>query len=107
VSSRTTSNPIPMKLFLTGFTQTFLVILSTYFVVQKSVLGVITVGFFISLIWTFNVKKVVIGTLQERIIYSLGASSGSGIALLLSIHFLSWYDNVIKITQSLIYSITN
>lgn len=65
------------KLFLTGFMQVFLVVLNTYFISKDFIIGVVFCGFMISFVWSHNVKKVAFGTTKERIVYSLGAMSGS------------------------------
>jgi hypothetical protein len=38
----------------------------------------------ISLIWSWNVKKVAFGTISDRVVYALGAAFGSVIGLLVS-----------------------
>jgi len=77
------------SLFITGFIQVFLVVANTYFVSNVFYLGVLVMGFAISFIWSFNVKRVVLGTMQDRIIYSLGAALGSVVGLWASSLFLS------------------
>jgi hypothetical protein len=73
-----------MKLFLTGFVQVFFVAVNTYFLSKIFYLGVFLCGFMISLIWSWNVKKVAFGTISDRIVYALGAAFGSVIGLLVS-----------------------
>jgi len=68
-----------LKLFLTGFTQVFLVVVNTYFISHDYIIGIFVIGFSISLVWTFNVKRIAIGNMRDRIYYSLGACLGSGI----------------------------
>jgi hypothetical protein len=41
------------------------------------------VGFLISFLWKFNVKKLAFGNLSNRIFYALGAATGSAIGVLL------------------------
>ena len=65
-----------MNLFYTGFLQVFFVALNTYLITQRNFIGVLIVSFIISLIWSFNVKKVAFGPIKDRVIYSLGASIG-------------------------------
>lgn len=65
------------KLFFTGFLQVFLVVCSTYFVANKAIIGIAATGFLISFVWTYNVKKVNVGTNKDRYIYSFGAMCGS------------------------------
>lgn len=66
-----------MNLFITGFTQVFLVVLNTYFISKGFVLGIALCGFLISFVWSYNVKKIAFGSHLERIIYCLGAMVGS------------------------------
>jgi hypothetical protein len=73
-----------MKLFLTGFVQVFFVAVNTYFLSKIFYLGVFLCGFMISLIWSWNVKKVAFGTISDRVVYALGAAFGSVIGLLVS-----------------------
>jgi len=69
-----------IKLFTTGFTQVFLVVLNTYFITREFLLGILACGFLISFVWSHNVKKVAFGSEWDRIIYSLGAMTGSILA---------------------------
>jgi hypothetical protein len=64
-------------LFITGFTQVFFVSLNTYFLAKEIYMGVFISAFIISLIWSFNVKKVAFGHNLDRIIYALGATFGA------------------------------
>lgn len=66
-----------IKLFTTGFTQVFLVVLNTYFITREFLFGILACGFLISFVWSHNVKKVAFGSEWDRIIYSLGAMTGS------------------------------
>jgi hypothetical protein len=65
------------KLFITGFSAVFFVAISTYMIAREQYVGAFISGFMISFIWTINVRKVVAASLQERVIYALGAASGS------------------------------
>lgn len=71
-----------MKLFSTGFLQVFCVVLNTWLITQRNFIGVFIVGFLISFIWSFNVKKVAFGSMKDRIVYSLGAALGGLIGLI-------------------------
>ena len=64
-------------LFSTGFTQVYFVAVNTYFIANEMYLGVLIAAFMISLIWSFNVKKVAFGSTTDRIVYALGATLGS------------------------------
>lgn len=65
------------KLFFTAFMQTVLISANTFFIAKGYIPGLIVGGFFISYIWTYNVKKIAISTHPERILYSLGAMFGT------------------------------
>ena len=69
-----------IKLFTTGFTQVFLVVLNTYFITREFLLGILACGFLISFVWSHNVKKIAFGSELDRIIYTLGAMTGSILA---------------------------
>ena len=73
-----------LKLFITGFVQVFFVAINTYFLSKIFYLGVFLCAFMISLIWSWNVKKVAFGTTSDRLIYALGAAFGSTVGLLVS-----------------------
>jgi hypothetical protein len=66
-----------LSLFFTGFIQVYFVSVNTYFLSKEMYLGVFIAAFMISLIWSFNVKRVAFGTTIDRIIYAFGATFGS------------------------------
>jgi len=74
-----------MKLFITGFIQVFFVAVNTFFISRQIYGGVFIVGFLISFIWSWNVKKVAFGTIEDRLWYSIGAGCGSLIGLITSV----------------------
>lgn len=45
--------------------------------------GVFIVSFLISLLWAFNVSKIALSTMQQKMIYALGAGCGAVLGLLL------------------------
>lgn len=73
-----------LSLAITGFTQVYFVANSTYFIANKIYIGAFIVGFLISIIWSYNIKKVAFGTNADRVIYSFGAALGSVAGLLTS-----------------------
>lgn len=77
-----------LKLFTTGFVQVFFVAINTYFLSKEFYFGVLICGFIISLIWSWNVKKVAFGTFTDRIFYAFGAGFGSLFGLIVSMLFL-------------------
>lgn len=64
------------SLFTTAFLQVFLVAANTYFISHLVWIGIAVAGFFISYIWTINVRKVNFGGKMDSFIYSLGAMFG-------------------------------
>ena len=73
-----------LKLFITGFLQVFFVSANTYFLAREQYLGVSVASFMVSMIWTYNVKKVVFGGLLDKIIYAFGANAGALLGLFIS-----------------------
>lgn len=78
-----------MKLFITGFTQVFFVAINTFFISKAIYGGVLICGFLISFVWSWNVKKVAFGNIQDRIWYSCGAGIGSFFGLIVSVEIFN------------------
>jgi len=79
---------INLNLFFTGLLQVIFVSLNTFqiamFVKKQEPLllcSIIIIGFVISIIWTFNVKKIAFGNILDRISYASGAGIGSAIGV--------------------------
>jgi hypothetical protein len=70
-----------LALLATGFIQVYFVSVNTYFLAKEIYLGVFIAAFMISLIWSFNVKKVAFGSNLDRVTYALGATLGSLVGL--------------------------
>ncbi len=66
-----------MKLFFQSFFQIGLVAISTILITKGYLIGIFIVSFLISLLWAFNVSRVAISTLNQKITYALGAGCGS------------------------------
>lgn len=47
-------------------------------------LGIFVVGFLISLLWTFNVSRIAVSTLNQKLTYSLGAGIGAVCGVLIT-----------------------
>jgi hypothetical protein len=75
-------------LFLTALIQVMLVSMNVIFITYHHVLAMVLTGFSISIIWTFNVKKIAFGSLTDRIIYATGASIGTLTGYYLSNYFI-------------------
>jgi hypothetical protein len=71
-----------MKLFATAFLQVFLVSANTLFIARLFWPGIIIASFGISFFWSGNVKRIAIGNLTDRIIYSYGAMAGGVVGVL-------------------------
>jgi len=65
------------SLYISGVVQVLLVVVNTVLISHQKPLGIFFVGGLISLVWSWNVKRVAFGNWKERITYSLGAGSGS------------------------------
>jgi len=66
-----------MKLFFYSYLQLALVSISTILITKHLYFGIFLSSFLISLLWTYNVSKVVISTYNQKILYSLGAGAGA------------------------------
>lgn len=73
-----------MKLFLTGVVQVYFVAINTVFLSKELYVGVFFAAFMISMVWSYNIKKIVFGTMIDRVLYSLGATVGSLLGLFTS-----------------------
>lgn len=70
-----------LQLFGTGVLQVFFVAVNTVFLSKHIALGILFAAFMISMVWSYNIKKIVFGTLRDRIFYSCGAATGSLLGL--------------------------
>lgn len=76
-------NFIIMKIFLQSFFQIGLVAINTMLISKGIYIGVFIVSFLISLLWAFNVSKVAISTIHQKITYAFGAGCGAIVGLLI------------------------
>lgn len=72
------------SLFLTAWLQVSLVALNTWQIANGKLIGALVVGFGISFVWSFNIKRIAFANNAERIVYCLGASAGTATGLILS-----------------------
>lgn len=77
-----------MKIFLQSFFQIGLVAINTMLISKGFYIGVFIVSFLISLLWAFNVSKVAISTIKQKITYAFGAGCGAIIGLSIITYFL-------------------
>ena len=82
------------NLFGTGFAQVFFVVINNYQVAHEKYIGCLLVGFVISWIWSYNVKKVAFGSKMDRIIYASGAGVGSMMGLVISKNFYELFEKL-------------
>jgi hypothetical protein len=73
-----------MKTFFQSFFQIALVSISTVLITKHLYFGVFVVAFLISLLWTFNVSRIAVSTIKQKLIYSFGAGTGAVCGLLLT-----------------------
>lgn len=72
-----------MKTFFTSFFQIGLVAINTLLISKQLFLAVFICSCLISLLWAFNVSKIALSDLRQKLIYSLGAGCGAIIGMLL------------------------
>ena len=75
-------------LFLTALLQVTFVAMQPLFIINHDIIPMLATGFLISLIWTFNVKKVAFGNITDRLVYAIGAMAGTGLGFAIS-HFIT------------------
>lgn len=72
-----------MKIFLTSFIQIGFVAINTLLIARGLFLGVFVVSFMISLLWCYNVGKISVSTLNQKLTYAFGAGCGAVTGLLI------------------------
>jgi len=70
-----------VKLSATAFGQIALVTASQWLITHGYFAAAVGVGFFISIIWTLNIKRVAFGCWRERIVYAASAMLGTVVGL--------------------------
>ena len=73
-----------MKIFFQSFFQIGLVSISTILITKHLYFGIFVVSFLITLFWTFNVSRIAVSTIKQKLIYSLGAGTGAVCGVLLT-----------------------
>jgi hypothetical protein len=73
-----------IKTFLYAYTQVMLIVINTWQIAHQKFFGAVVVGFLISLVWTFNVKRVAFGEWRTRLVYCSGAALGTCSGLFLT-----------------------
>jgi hypothetical protein len=72
-----------MKTFFTSFFQIGLVAINTLLIAKQLFRAVFICSCLISLLWAFNVSKIALSDLRQKLIYSLGAGCGAITGMLL------------------------
>lgn len=72
-----------MKTFFTSFTQIGLVAVNTYFITKLNYIAIFIVSALISLLWCYNVTRISVSTINQKLTYSLGAGCGAVVGLLI------------------------
>ena len=65
------------KIFLTSYLQIGLVAINTILLAKGYVIGIFLASFSISLLWCYNVTKISVGSLKQKLVYSFGAGFGA------------------------------
>ena len=73
-----------MRIFFQSFFQIALVSISTILITKHLYFGIFVVSFLITLLWTFNVSRIAVSTIKQKLIYSLGAGAGAECGVLLT-----------------------
>ena len=78
-----------MKIFFQSFFQIGLVAVNTLLISKQLFLGVFICSFLISLLWAFNVSKIALSDLRQKLIYAVGAGTGAITGLFIDNYFLN------------------
>ena len=73
-----------MRIFFQSFFQIGLVSISTILITKHIYFGIFVSAFLISLLWTFNVSRIAVSTIKQKLIYSLGAGTGAVCGVLIT-----------------------
>jgi hypothetical protein len=77
-------------IFSTALLQVFFVAMQPLFIVHAKIVPMLLTGFLISLIWTFNVKRIAFGNWIDRLVYAIGAMVGTGLGFMISNFIIKW-----------------
>ena len=66
-----------VSIFLSSLLQIFFVSVNTILISKEMVIQAGVCGFLLSLVWTFNIRRITIASWGERISYCLGAGIGT------------------------------
>ena len=91
-----------MKIFFQSFLQIGLVAVNTLLISKQLFLGVFICSSAISLLWAFNVSKIALSDLKQKLIYALGAGTGAITGLFLVKCFLWKGLEQLSLTKKLV-----
>jgi hypothetical protein len=78
-----------LTLFFVAFLQVALVSMNVIFITKGYIICLLLTGFGISYSWTYNVKRIAIGTHLDRFIYACGAAFGTLIGFYLANYLIT------------------
>lgn len=76
-----------MKAFFYSYLQIALISINTIILTRHNYFGIFILSFLISLLWTFNVSRIAVSTIKQKILYSLGAGCGAISGVLFTLLF--------------------
>lgn len=71
-----------IKIFITAFFQVFFVALNTFFIAKEKMELSFIAAIFIAILWTYNVRSIVVGTRMASFVYAIGSGTGSLVAII-------------------------
>jgi len=66
-----------LSLFAAGYVQVLLIAINTWQIAHSYFIGAFIVALLISLVWTYNVKRISLSSMTDRFLYSFGAAFGT------------------------------
>jgi len=72
------------RLFITAWLQVALIAGQTWQIAHQKWLGCLVVSFLISFVWCFNISRIAVSGMAEKVIYSLGSMFGTATGLALA-----------------------
>lgn len=64
-------------LFFMAFFQVGLVAVNVIAITKGWIAMMLCTSFVVAMLWSFNIKKIALGSMTERLIYSFGAATGT------------------------------
>jgi hypothetical protein len=71
-----------VSIFFSSLLQIFFVSVNTILISREMIIQAGVCGFLLSLVWTFNIRRITIASWEERISYCLGAGIGTSSGIL-------------------------